>query len=347
MVMFKQILVPLDGSKRAERALPVAARIVRATGGSLVLLRVVSPGIEYGGNLTQPVILSTPDGVETGEIEATQYLAEIARSDVLAGIETKREVFYGASVAIILAVAAEHGIDAIVMGSHGDTSFKRWMFGSVAQKVACQSPVPVLVLHEGGTAPIGPHPDAEQPLRILVPLDGSPMSEAVLEPAAHLIAALAGPERGALHLLRVIDLPSTGGHLKSQAHIRAGMLEEVKRDAQTYLSALVARLREGPLANLKLLITCSVALDVDVAHAISRVAENGEDAEGAGIFGGCDLIAMATHGSGGLQRWAMGSVTERVLGATQLPLLVIRSQEQHAITRSETAESSVPWVPMF
>lgn len=342
--MFKRILVPLDGSKRAERALPVAVRIVRATGGSLVLLRVVNPQIEYGGYLTQPVVLSTLNGVETGGIEATQYLAEVAQSDVLAGIETKREVFYGASAATILSVAAEHGIDAIVLCSHGDTGFKRWVLGSVAQKVACHSPMPVLVLREGGTAPIGPHPNAEQPLRILVPLDGSPMSEAALEPAAHLIAALAGPGRGALHLLRVV-VPSTGGHLKSQTHISA--MEEVKRDAKTYLSALVARLREGPLANLELLITWSVALDADVAHAIIRVAENGEDAEGVGIFGGCDLIAMATHGRGGLQRWAMGSVTERVLGATQLPLLVIRSQEQHAITRSETAESSVPWVPMF
>ena len=345
--MFKQILVPLDGSKRAERALPVAARIVRATGGSLVLLRVVNPQIEYGGYLTQPVVLSTLNGVETAGIEATQYLAEVAQSDVLAGIETKREGCYGAPSATILAVAAEGGIDAIVMCSHGDTGFKRWMLGSVAQKVACHSPVPVLVLREGGTAPIGPHPDAEQPLRILVPLDGSPMSEAMLEPAAHVIAALADAGRGALHLLRVVDLPSTGGHLKSQAHISASMMEEVKRDAKTYLSALVARLREGSLANLGLLITWSVALDADVAHAIIRVAENGEDAEGAGIFGGCDLIAMATHGRGGLQRWAMGSVTERVLGAAQLPLLVIRSQEQHAITRSGMAESSVPRVPMF
>jgi nucleotide-binding universal stress UspA family protein len=54
------------------------------------------------------------------------------------------------------------------------------------------------------------------------------------------------------------------------------------------------------------------------------VAENGEDAEGAGVFGGCDLIAMATHGREGLQRWAMGSVTERVLHATKYPVLIVR-----------------------
>jgi len=61
-----------------------------------------------------------------------------------------------------------------------------------------------------------------------------------------------------------------------------------------------------------------------VAEAIVRVAENGEDAEGAGVFGGCDIIAMATHGLSGIRRWEMGSITERVLHATRLPLLIVR-----------------------
>jgi len=78
------------------------------------------------------------------------------------------------------------------------------------------------------------------------------------------------------------------------------------------------------IADFKLPVTWSVAVDTDVAEAIIRVAENGEDAEGAGVFGGCDLIAMATHGYSGMQRWAMGSITERVLSATKLPLLIIR-----------------------
>jgi len=100
--------------------------------------------------------------------------------------------------------------------------------------------------------------------------------------------------------------------------------------AKRYLSSTVEHLhlREGliapAVADLKLPITWSVAVDTDVASALIRVAENGEDAEGAGVFGGCDLIAMATHGYGGIQRWAMGSITERVLSATKLPLLIVR-----------------------
>ena len=59
------------------------------------------------------------------------------------------------------------------------------------------------------------------------------------------------------------------------------------------------------------------------AHALMRVAENSEGTE----FGDIDFMAMATHGRTGLERWAMGSVTERVLGATPLPLLIVRPQE--------------------
>ncbi len=98
--------------------------------------------------------------------------------------------------------------------------------------------------------------------------------------------------------------------------------------AKRYLSSTVEQMRAGlvapVMANLKLPITWSVAIDTDVAEGIVRVAENGEDAEGAGVFGRCDVIAMATHGRGGVQRWAMGSITERVLSATKLPLLIVR-----------------------
>jgi len=104
--------------------------------------------------------------------------------------------------------------------------------------------------------------------------------------------------------------------------------EHVLHTAKKYLSTTAEHLREGliapAVADLTLLVSWSVAVDTDVAEAIVRVAENGEDAEGAGVFGGCDVIAMATHGRSGIQRWAMGSITERVLHATKVPLLIVR-----------------------
>jgi nucleotide-binding universal stress UspA family protein len=92
--------------------------------------------------------------------------------------------------------------------------------------------------------------------------------------------------------------------------------------ASEYLDALTRHLRENPeIANL--VLTSSVTIDDDIAEGIVRVAENGVDDEGDELFGGCDGIAMTTHGYSGLQRW-VGSVTERVLETTRLPLLTVR-----------------------
>jgi nucleotide-binding universal stress UspA family protein len=74
----------------------------------------------------------------------------------------------------------------------------------------------------------------------------------------------------------------------------------------------------------RLSVTWSATIGDDIATGIARMAENGEAVEGGGVFEGCDIIAMATHGYSGLQRWAVGSITERVLHATRLPLLIVR-----------------------
>src|ERR1700694_936410 len=148
--MFKHILVPLDGSMRAESAIPVAARIARASGGSVLLLRVVTAPIDFAWySMESPIGMQ---GVLDADIDnATAYLAKIAEMEVLAGVETKREVIPGNPALTIKSVTRSSKTDLIVMCSHGETGFKRWMLGSIAQKVARFSPVPVLVLREGGT----------------------------------------------------------------------------------------------------------------------------------------------------------------------------------------------------
>src|ERR1700674_3701806 len=90
------------------------------------------------------------------------------------------------------------------------------------------------------------------------------------------------------------------------------------------MRSVANHLCEDSAAELNLTIAWSVAFDTDIASAIIRIAENGDDAEGAGVFGGCGLVAMATHGRGGMQCRAMGSVTERVLDSTPRPLLIVR-----------------------
>ncbi len=75
--------------------------------------------------------------------------------------------------------------------------------------------------------------------------DGSSLSEAVLEPAAQLVAALSAPSQGALHLLRIVNVPATSAAWRSQANIGSEMSEHMKQEAKAYLTCVVDRLREN------------------------------------------------------------------------------------------------------
>jgi len=122
--MFKRILVPLDGSTRAERALPVAARIARATGGSLLLVQVVNPPIDYsGGQGLSPMM--TEQAIEMEMAGATDYLKAVAASPGLSGIETRTEVAFGVPAQCLIAAAEADESDLVVLCSHGRTGVTR------------------------------------------------------------------------------------------------------------------------------------------------------------------------------------------------------------------------------
>ena len=353
--MLKRILVPLDGSKRAEQALPVAARLARASGGAIVLLQAVTVPTEYQQSIqetamTIPYALSLAvapaverDAVSTALDAAQRYLDITAKSGELADIEVETQALFGTVASEILAAAQSLHADLIVMCSHGYTGFKRWRLGSVAQKVARHSPVPVLVLYEDGGVPTNLHPGGIRPVRVLVALDGSSLAEATLMPAAQLSAALSAPAQGALHLVRVLTMPTMYeyGQIDSLSVTRDRAIAE----ANAYLRTVEQRLREGDMVNLNLLVTSSIVVNTDVADVLIGVAENGEYLEDAAGFEGCDVIALATHGRGGIKRWMMGSVTERILGSTRLPLLIVRPQK--AIVIREETENNATKLPLL
>jgi nucleotide-binding universal stress UspA family protein len=138
-------------------------------------------------------------------------------------------------------------------------------------------------------------------------LDGSPFAETALVPAANFVVALAAPGEGILQLTQVITDKG----------------EEAQKHAKAYISGVAERLQQK-LKGLNLSITWSLLRDEDVAGAIVDMAKHGEGGSRAGELSGCDLIAMSTHGRGGLERLMMGSVTERILHSTKLPMLIVR-----------------------
>ncbi len=318
--MFKHILVPLDGSSLAEQALPVAARIARATEGIVELLHVSKLHVGYGPYLVQ--IESFTEAVLEADIAtANLYLNRIAHSKTLEGVKTCKVVIPGLPIRAIPTYAQLSEADLIVMVSHGYTGFKRWALGSIAQKVIQLSPTPVLILR--GDSPIPEF--TKHPMRILVALDGSPLAEAALLPAAQLCAALASPSQGKLHLVRVI--PSMHPPKDGAATIVAEMHESALSEAEIYLSNLEQRLRGGDLSGFHLKVASSVISCSDVADTLIRAAELGESIGDVESCEGCGVIAMATHGRQGLEHLLQGSVAERILGSTQLPLFVVHSPE--------------------
>lgn len=319
--MLKRLLVPLDGSAVAEQAIPVAGRLARATGGKVVLVRVVSPpaDADYGASLLQSASAELDPGVHLALKAARQYLEGAAFSSALTGANTEVVTTVGLAAAMIVSVARTRGIDLIVMVSQNSADVTRCALGSVAQTVTRHAPVPVLVLHHQ-PGPGDLFPANARPLRVLVPLNGSQLAEAAIAPAAHLAAALASPEQGTMHLVRVVNPDSPAGEVLDTT-TKGRLLHQ----AQVYLASVAERLRQGIAAELKLAVTWSVTLHTDVARAIIQTAQDGEGAEGA--CRGSDLVALATHGRLGFQLLALGSVAERLLAETCLPVCIIRPED--------------------
>ena len=319
--MFKRILVPLDGSKQAEQALPIASHLAKTSGGSLLLLRVVSTFNEFGmysAGMSAAKFLQ--EALDKELTEAAAYLAKLAHVPVTEKIETRIAVYNGQAASSILDIAQEQEIDVIVLCSHGYNSFKRWALGSVAQKVARHSPTPVLLLR-GQNLKL--KEKLAHPLRATLALDGSPFAEAALLPAVDIVTALSSPERGELHLLRLVEVPPPDEEFGYMLNADFNFHKTALQEAGEYLQDIRARLLDEQPTRADLQISWSTTECQDIADAIVQGAAFGK---GIGPQKASDLIVLTTHGRSGLHRWLVGSVTERVLQSSTLPLLILHFQ---------------------
>lgn len=311
--MFKHILLPLDGSTRADHAIPVAACLARAAEGSLILLSV----LPLAGNWSwqeEPFLAQEVLAVE--QENRRVRLEQQARSPLLAGRTVIQEVVQGSPATTILTVAQTRQADLIVLCRHGHTGLKRWALGSVAQKVARSSPVPVLVLNELADAPLREQINT-RPIRVMVALDGSPLAEHALQPAIDLSTALSAPFPSSLHLVHILPLSLAFEY--GQEDAVAKRRRESTRKAQAYLTQIRQRVL---VDNPAISVTSTLAINPDIAGILLSIAETGE---GEGVnepTSSSDILALTTHGRGGLERWVIGSIAIRMLSATRLPFLI-------------------------
>ena len=156
--MYNKILVPLDGSKLAECALPYAEELAKGYGAEEVILVSVTEQVRahtqapearelYG--LAGPEVTVTFGKKET---EAQRYLEGIADKLDAKGIKARTEVLLWPPAEAIASCAEKNSADIIVMSTHGRTGPSRWAYGSVADKVLRSSSVPVLLIRAPGCA---------------------------------------------------------------------------------------------------------------------------------------------------------------------------------------------------
>ncbi len=289
--MFAKILVPLDGSDLARKALPHAAFLAKVAGGHLVLLRAVRTWASTPHEAIERELDQKP------EIEA-ELQAEVRR---LAADQVSAEalVLPGEPASIIDGVAKSHDLDLIVMSTHGRGGLARWAYGSVAERVLRLASRPLLL--------VPAHCEHEwvhgRKSTVLVPLDGSPLAEEALVPAKELARALDAN----LSLVQVIEPPPAVAY-----EVPAGYgylnVEEWVEQAKPYLTDWAKRLGSDGWA---------VDTDTLVGYAAATIAELAEAEQAA-------AIVMATHGRSGVARVVLGSVALGVVQRASMPVLVLR-----------------------
>jgi nucleotide-binding universal stress UspA family protein len=139
--IFSKILCPIDFERDSMDALDLACQIAKQNCATVYLLSVIGEPLIPAPELPPVPVLNVPL-----ESECRDRLEAIAR-EKLAGVRHEVFIASGNAAPEILSLAAERKIDLIVMGTHGRTGVKRFLLGSVAERVVRESPVPVLTIH--------------------------------------------------------------------------------------------------------------------------------------------------------------------------------------------------------
>ena len=144
--MYENILVPLDGSEPAEAALPHATQLAKAVGARVTLLMVIQPISVYPQPGMVGPVVSVSMNLEDEEEQGRQYLDRIVKRLELEGVDAGSVVKKGDPASEICDHAQENNIDLIVMSTHGRSGIRRWVYGSVAERVLRGANVPVLLV---------------------------------------------------------------------------------------------------------------------------------------------------------------------------------------------------------
>jgi nucleotide-binding universal stress UspA family protein len=300
--MYKVIMVPTDGSGFDREAIRVALRMAERSHAKVRLVRVLASDSFFG---TTPEAHWTPMSAELGRSQRTSALSELyaLAAECRSGFKADITVdLHGGPVADVLqGYARRHDVDLIVMSTHGRSGISRLSLGSVTDSLIRHTTIPVLVV-KPSTSYLDPQVD-QAFKRIVVPLDGSTLAEQVLP----RVLTLAKLEQARISLIQVLVPQSY-----SQKEIVDPNLPWWDKDvslAQAYLYRIASRLRRNGL-----IVTTDIVIGENVALAIGDFASREK----------ADLIAIATHGRGGLARMLRGSVADAIMRSAKISMLVLK-----------------------
>ncbi|MDH5589677.1 MAG: universal stress protein [Gemmatimonadota bacterium] len=303
--MLQSLLVPLDGSEFSERTLPLVRGLARATGATVHVAHVHTPH-RPDGLLMNPQFhfegLDMEEYDQRHRSKEARYLKEVVERLTDGEDAVVDSVILDGEVAGEVASYADKvHADMVVIATHAHSGIGRMWLGSVTDALLHITHAPLLVLHPRK----GHHvPDAVPSFsHVLVALDGSALSESILGPAVDLAKATGAR----ITLAHVVATESImGGHFFP---VLTGDLTPTVSRARNYLETVARRLRFP-------------RLDVDI-HVETHERPSQAISEMAGRLH-ADVIALSTHGYSGIRRALVGSVADKVLKESEVPLLVMR-----------------------
>lgn len=306
--MYRSVLLPLDGSRFGEHALQLATTIARRSGARLELVHVHNPSADVVN--WEPVTPFRYEGLERSEREwdgtevkiEQAYLSSQAQQIAVAlnGAATCK-VITGPVVSALEQEITAADPDLVVMATHGRGGFSRAWLGSVADALIRNVHKPILLVRtESEDAPVVPVKTES----ILIPLDGSGLAESIVPYAVQL----AEGTKASYTLVRVVPPVWTAPEIMSEPDTMIeGALKERVAAAREYLAGIADRM-SGDTVDVKTEVivgTAAAAAILERARTMSA-----------------DVIAMATHGRGGVKRLILGSVADKVLRGATIPVLL-------------------------
>jgi len=219
-------------------------------------------------------------------------------------VKLETAITFGDPAEKILETANDSGVDLIIISTHGTSGFKRWVLGSVCDRVVRGGDFPTMVVRAGdGRSNVG---EQYPPKTLLVTLDGSPESETALRMAG-LLASEFNLTVFALRVVPVADYQD----IEERDKIRhMEILRPGQKSAEEYLHSVISDLKADGIT----------------AHPVVAYGLPEEEIIAFAEKNDVDMMAMSTHGRSGVSRWAMGSVADKVLQEVRIPFLLVRSR---------------------